>query len=48
MVQMDDISVAGEVTSAVVCLPEIALGLETFLQDESLALIFNFIVSAIL
>ncbi|KAG9069380.1 hypothetical protein KI688_010282 [Linnemannia hyalina] len=45
VVQMDDISVASEVTSAVVCLPETALGLEAFLQDESLALIYNFIGS---
>ncbi|KAF9906969.1 hypothetical protein EC991_011444 [Linnemannia zychae] len=45
VVQMGDISVAGEVTSSVVCLPETALALEAFLQDESLALICNFIES---
>ncbi|KAG0325934.1 hypothetical protein BGZ99_010387 [Dissophora globulifera] len=45
VVQMDEISAAGEVTPAVVCLPETALGLEAFLQDESLGLICNFIES---
>ena len=43
---MGDIAIAGETTSTMVHLPRSAGGLETFLEDNSFAIMWNFVVSA--
>ncbi|KAF9110348.1 hypothetical protein BGX30_008015, partial [Mortierella sp. GBA39] len=40
---MGDIAIAGETTSTMVHLPQTAGGLETFLEDNSLAIMWNFV-----
>ncbi|KAG0046998.1 hypothetical protein BGZ83_007855 [Gryganskiella cystojenkinii] len=47
MVQMDDIHVAGEVTSTIVSFPETSAALTRFLEDNSLAEILDFIISTV-
>lgn len=43
---MGDIAIAGETTPTMVHLPRNVGGLEMFLEDNSLAIIWNFVVSA--
>jgi len=47
MVPMDDIHIAGEVASTIVSLPETAAAMATFLKNDSLAMIFSFIVNTV-